>query len=145
PSFESLPQGPQILLPALEPAHAQELATALAPVPISPEDAARWAERGQHVPLGIVEAVALGVATGAFAPSKGTGASSSSNGSTPPSSEADKGLDAHEWIRRRYDLLDGEAKAVLRVMAVLGLDVPKAILHELLEICGRGPSGQALD
>ena len=137
PSFASIAAGPQILLPALEPVHAQELAAAVAPAPISPEDAARWAARGRHVPLGIVEAVALGVATGAFA---------SSNGSTPaPSSEADSGLDAGECIRQRYDLLGDEPKAVLRVMAVLGLDVPKALLHELLETCGRGPSGQALD
>lgn len=145
PSFESLEQGPQILLPALEPAHAQELVAAVAPVPLSPEDAARWAERGRHVPLGIVEAVALGVATGAFASSNGQGASSSSNGSTPPASEGGKGLDAREWIRRRYDLLGDDVKAVLRATAVLGLDVGKGMLQEMLENRGLGPSGQALE
>jgi hypothetical protein len=139
PSFDSLPPGPQILLPALEPADAQELAAAVAPAfPLSPDAVARWAERGRHIPLGIVEAVALGVATGAFA---------SSNGSRPASlsPDTDNGLDASEWIRRRYDLLGDEAKAVLRVMAVLGLDVPKALLHELLETCGGGPAAHALE
>jgi hypothetical protein len=127
------------LLPALEPAQAQQLAGALAPVPLAPDAAARWAERGRHVPLGIVEAVALGVSTGAFG---------SRSGSSPPASlspDTDAGLDASEWIRRRYDLLSDEGKAVLRVMAVLGLDVPKALLHELLETCGKGPAAHTLE
>ena len=138
PSFESLPPGPQILLPALEPAHAQQLAAALAPVPLLPETAARWAERGRHVPLGIVEAVALGVATGAFGSPNGSGPASLSP-------DTDAGLDASEWIRRRYDLLTDDAKRVLRVMAVLGLDVQKALLHELLEICGPTPAARSLE
>jgi hypothetical protein len=138
PSFESLPAGPQILLPALEPAHAQQLAAAVAPVPLPPDAAARWAERGRHVPLGIVEAVALGVGTGAFA---------SENGARPASlsPDTDAGLEASEWIRRRYDLLTDEAKAALRAAAVLGLDVPKALLHELLETLGQGPAAHALE
>jgi len=136
PSFESFPPGPQILLPALEPAHAQELAAAIAPVLLAPDVAARWAERGRHVPLGIVEAVALGVATGAFA----------ADAPAPPlTPDRDTGLDASEWIRRRYDLLSDEGKGVLRVMAVLGFDVQNALLHELLEICGQGPAGRALE
>jgi len=138
PSFESLPAGPQILLAALEPAHAQQLAAAVAPAPLPADAAARWAERGRHVPLGIVEAVALGAGTGAFG---------SSNGSRPASlsPDTDTGLDASEWIRRRYDLLRDETKAVLRALAVLGLDVPKAMLHELLETCGRAPAVSSLE
>jgi hypothetical protein len=138
PSFESLPAGPQILLPALEPADAQALAISVAPVALDPDSAARWAERGRHVPLGIVEAVALGVATGAVAAQNGARPASLS-----PDTEA--GLEAGEWIRRRYDLLPHEAKAVLRVTAVLGLDVQKALLHELLEVCGSGPVASAME
>ena len=105
---------------------------------LEPEAAARWAERGRHVPLGIVEAVALGVATGAFA---------ASDGSRPASlsPDTDAGLEVGEWIRRRYDLLTNEAKAVLCVMAVLGLDVEKALLHEMLEMCDRGPAAKSLE
>ena len=138
PSFESLPAGPQILLPALEPADAHALAASVAPVALDPHSAARWAERGRHVPLGIVEAVALGAATGAF---------ESQNGARPASLSPDteSGLEASEWIRRRYDLLSHEAKAILRVMAVLGLDVQKALLHELLEVCGTGPVASAIE
>jgi hypothetical protein len=138
PSFESLPPGPQILLPALEPALAQELAAALAPTHLPPDAAARWAERGRHVPLGIVEAVALGAATGAFTSPNGAPSASLSP-------DTDAGLDASEWIRRRYDLLSDEARGVLRVVAVLGLDVPKALLHEMLETCGRGPAVLVLE
>jgi hypothetical protein len=56
------------------------------------------------------------------------------------SPETDSGLDASEWIRRRYDLLSNEAKMVLRAAAVLGLDVEKALMHELLEM---GPAVNA--
>jgi hypothetical protein len=138
PSFESITPGPQILLPALEPALAQELAAAIAPVHLPPDAAVRWAERGRHVPLGIVEAVALGDATGAF---------TSPNGSRPASlsPDSESGLDASEWIRRRYDMLSDGDKAVIRAMAVLGLDVPKPMLYELLEMCGRAPATQVLE
>jgi hypothetical protein len=126
------------LLPALEPAAAQALAVSVAPVALDAQGAARFAERGRHVPLGIVEAVALGAATGAFG---------SQNGATPAALTADSetGLDAGEWIRRRYDLLSHEAKAILRAMAVLGLDVQKALLHELLEVAGQGPVATTLE
>ena len=138
PSFEQLPAGPQILLAALEPSDAQQLVMALSPVLLDPGAAARWAERGRHIPLGIVEAVALGVRTGAFA----------MDGASRPASlspDTDAGLEVGEWIRRRYDLLTDEAKAVLRAMAVLGLDVEKALLHELLETCAKMPATQPLD
>jgi hypothetical protein len=138
PSFESLAAGPQILLAALEPADAQQLAAALSPVPLAPEAAARWAERGRHIPLGIVEAVALGVSTGAFA----TGSEARPASLSP---DTDSGLEVGEWIRRRYDLLTGNAKAVLRVVAVLGLVVEKALLHELLETCAAVPAAHSLE
>jgi hypothetical protein len=139
PSFESLPAGPQILLAALEPADAQQLVASLSPVLLEPEAAARWAERGRHIPLGIVEAVALGVSTGAF-----TTASGSRPASLSP--DTDAGLEVGEWIRRRHDLLTDHAKAVLRVVAVLGLDVEKALLHELLDICGKDvPAARSLE
>jgi hypothetical protein len=137
PSFEKIPVGPQILLPALEPADAHELTTAVAPVPLEPARAARWGARGRHLPLGIVEAVALGAATGAFG---------AEEGARPASLYPDDGagLDPSEWIRRRYDLLSTEAKPVLRAAAVLGLDVPKALLHELLEMTANGSVAKAL-
>jgi hypothetical protein len=113
------------LLPALDPEDALALATELAPVPLTAEAAAKWAERGRHVPLGIAEAIALGRATGAFQ-------AGSSRASIAP--DTDAGLDATEWIRRRYDLLSNEAKMVLRACAVLGLEVDKALLHELIEM-----------
>jgi hypothetical protein len=125
PSFDKLPAGPQILLPALEPDDALALASELAPVPLTAEAAATWAERGRHVPLGIAEAIALGRGTGAFE-------ASGARASFAP--DTDLGLDATEWIRRRYDLLSNDAKMVLRACAVLGLDVEKALLHELVEL-----------
>jgi hypothetical protein len=138
PSFEELPAGPQILLAALEPSDAQQLVAALSPVPLEPAAAARWAERGRHIPLGIVEAMALGVGTGAF---------SKEGGSRPASlsPDTDAGLEVGEWVRRRYDLLSDDAKTVLRVAAVLGHDVEKALLHELLEDCAEVPAAHALE
>jgi hypothetical protein len=138
PSFEALPPGPQILLAALEPADALKLAIELSPTPIEPEVAARWAERGRHIPLGIVEAMALGASTGAFA-------SESASRPASLSPDTDAGLEVGEWVRRRYDLLTNEAKVVLRVMAVLGLDVEKARLHELLESCAAVPAAHSLE
>lgn len=125
PPFQRLEVGTIVNLGPLPRACAEQLASSATLGTLSSEVARRWARRGRFVPLGIVEALSEGIATGELA-----GRRASSNGHARA---ADLGLqlEPSEWVARRLKLLPSATKAMLRAVAMLGVEVTAPLAHEL--------------
>jgi hypothetical protein len=127
-ALEALAAGPTVNLGPLPRSAAEQLAGSAAQDCLSLEEARRWATRGRFVPLGIVEALAEGLASGEL--------SGMDDGVPTPRTGVDARveLDARDWVLRRLRFVRPPARALLRAVAVLGVEVVTPLVHELGKI-----------
>jgi hypothetical protein len=126
--FGALPRGAETELKPLVPDDAAEIAELVTRGALPRPVAARWARRGGFTPLGVIEAVTSGLATGdlawvedaAYARRRAAG-----KGTPRPASY---------WIDQRAGELSPEARAVLVALALLGGSAP---LGTLTVVVGR--------
>jgi hypothetical protein len=124
PPLQPLVEGPTVILGPLPRSCAEELAASAAQGSLGSEAARSWARRGRFVPLGIVEALADGIASGEL-----SGPESAETVRKKIASPAQLG--PRDWVLRRLEKLAPAAKQVLRAVAVLGIEVETPLVHEL--------------
>jgi hypothetical protein len=134
PAFQPLAAGPTVNLGPLPRSAAEQLATSAAQGSLSSDEARRWARRGRFVPLGIVEALAEGLASGEL--------SGIEDGVPTPRTGVDVRvqLDAKDWVQRRLKFVPAAARALQRAVAVLGAEADAKWAHELAAMMGAGDS-----
>jgi hypothetical protein len=130
PLLQSLSSGPVVNLGRLPRSSGEQLAASAAQGMISTESARRWARRGGFIPLGIMEALADGLANEELSgldsvPSSRTG-----------TADAHVQLEPKDWISRRLRLLGPEATQMLRAVAILGVAAEASLVHELASEIG---------
>jgi hypothetical protein len=124
PPLQPLVEGPTVILGPLPRSCAEELAASAAQGSLGSEAVRSWARRGRFVPLGIVEALADGIASGQL-----SGPESAETARKKVASPAQLG--PRDWVLRRLERLAPAAKQVLRAVAVLGIEVETPLVHEL--------------
>jgi hypothetical protein len=126
PAFAGLPRAPDVELRPLGAALAERFAELLTGGAMSRRAAARWARRGGFTPLGVMEAVTSGLATGELA---WVGDVARARKRT-----AGKGTarPATFWVAQRAEELSSEARAVLMAVALLGGSASLATVEAVL-------------
>jgi hypothetical protein len=126
PALQALAEGPTVNLGPLPRPAAEQLAASAAQDSLSLDEARRWARRGRFVPLGIVEALAEGLASGEL--------SGMDDGVPTPRTGVDLRvqLDVKDWVRRRLKFVRPPARDLLRAVALLGICVETPLVHDLV-------------
>jgi hypothetical protein len=134
--FEALPRGKEVELRPLVASDAGRIAERATGNALSPAGAARWARRGGFTPLGVVEAITSGLATGelAWVGDAARGRRMASGKGTP--------RPASFWIAQRAEELSPEARAVLVAIALLGGSAP---LTTIVSVVGKLSSSIDVD
>lgn len=125
--FDGLSQVTAAALGPMSSDDARELVTRSMSVPTAPLLGSRWARLGQRLPLGVVEAVAHGVAGGEIV--------WDGEKARPRARRSGRGKDAEPaaWIRRRARDEAAPNKLVLGLLALLGGEVEPVLLARILE------------
>jgi hypothetical protein len=126
--FGALPHGADVELRPLAADEAADIAQAVTGGALSRPVAARWARRGGFTPLGVIEAVRAGLATGDLAwvgDAAHARRRAAGKGAPRPASF---------WIAERAEELSPEARAVLVALALLG---GSAFLERIAGVVGR--------
>ncbi len=124
--FDALPRAPDVECKPLGAALAERLAELLTGGAMTRRAVARWARRGGFTPLGVIEAITAGLATGELAWVGDTARArrrKAGKGTPRPSSF---------WITQRAEELSPEARAVLTAVALLGGSAPLATIVAVL-------------
>jgi hypothetical protein len=129
-SFASRPRGVEVELKPLGVTEAQELAWASTDGALVSDASMRWSRRGGYSPLGVLEAIAAGLATGELAWIGDTASA------RRRSAGRGKARAASQWVSRRAEELRPEARAVLTAIALLGGEASISMLTEVLRVVG---------
>ena len=129
--FEGIDLGPSVLLGALPRPAAEQLVASCAAGGVSSDAAKRWAHKGRCIPLGMVEALAEGVTTGEVVWVNGVAVSRDRRAGMG------QRLDPRGWILRRLQFVSEPGLEVLTAVALLGIEVPLALLENLLASVNR--------
>jgi hypothetical protein len=125
-AFDALARGPDVECKPLGAPLAERLAELLTGGAVTRRAAARWARRGGFTPLGVIEAVTAGLATGELAWVGDTARArrrAAGRGTPRPASF---------WIGQRAEELSSEARAVLMAVALLGGSAPITTIAKVL-------------
>jgi len=136
--FAPLPPGPETVLGPLSRSDSEKLVHAMMGKVEPGPWAQEWAHRGAGGPLAISEALLEALDSGEL---------SASHGGVkvrPRSIPRGSVLDARDWIARRWAHLDGECRALLFAVVVLGGDASVATTSLLLQAAADAPVDVAL-
>jgi hypothetical protein len=125
-AFDALPRGPDIECKPLGAALAEKLAELSTGGALTRRAATRWARRGGFTPLGVLEAITSGLATGelAWVDDVAHARRRAAGRGTP--------RPASFWIAQRAEELSSEARAVLMAIALLGGEAKLTTIAEVL-------------
>jgi hypothetical protein len=125
-TFGVLPRAKEVELRPLVASDAEQIAVAATTNALSPAGARRWARRGGFTPLGVIEALTSGLATGELAwVGDAAHARKMAAGKGTP-------RPASFWIAQRAEELSPESRAVLVAVALLGGSAPLAMITEVV-------------
>jgi hypothetical protein len=120
----------EVTLPRLDPADAEALARGVTSTTLERSACERWARLGNYTPLGIVEAVCTGIATGElrFVGDKAEARTRAAG--------RGKAREPADWIRRRSQDESEASRLVLCLVALLGGEASTTQLTEVLRLAG---------